>query len=120
MKLKNTTNGPKAVNTTDRGSVILQPGEEADLNVSDADAKALKATGLLDGEANAEAPSLATLQREIASGATPEAMTAEADADAADEADADADADEADADDTGDADEADADAPARARRGGRG
>lgn len=46
-KLTNKTRGPKSVNTT-TGPHILNPGESADLDVADAELKAMKETGFLD------------------------------------------------------------------------
>jgi len=65
VKLTNNSRGPKAIATTDRGTVVLQPGQSEDLNVAEADADAIKQFKLL--EAEGAAPSLADRQREIAS-----------------------------------------------------
>lgn len=84
-KYHNKGRGPRAIHTSDRGVVILQPGEAAELNVHDHDAKAIKASGLLDGDGT-DSPTLAQMQAELASGATPAALTAAApDADADDD-----------------------------------
>ena len=81
-KLTNETLGPKAIMTTDRGYVTLAAGETADLNVSDADLAAIREHKLLEKAASVTGPSIADLQREVAStlGATPaEAATGTAD-----------------------------------------
>lgn len=48
MELTNRTKGPKAIQTTDRGYVILQPGATEDLNVSEENLAAMDAAKLLD------------------------------------------------------------------------
>jgi hypothetical protein len=66
-KLTNNSLGPKFIPTTG-GPVILQPGQSADLDVPEDDLTAIKAVGLLDAPKPGQgAPSLADLQREIAS-----------------------------------------------------
>jgi hypothetical protein len=67
VKLTNNSLGPKAISTTDRGVVVLAKGESADLNVSDADAAAIEKHKLLEAPETGGVPSLADLQREIAS-----------------------------------------------------
>ena len=69
MKLTNNSGGPRAIHTTDRGTVVLQPGQSDDLEVDDANAKAIKQYGLLEPAERGR--SLAEIQREIASSATP-------------------------------------------------
>lgn len=84
MKLHNQSLGPKAITTTDRGVVVLQPGQSDNLNVSDDDAAAIKRHKLLDAPDGSQGRSIADLQREIAS-AVPAPLTptpAEPDADA--------------------------------------
>lgn len=67
MKLTNNSLGPKAITTTDRGVIVLQPGQSDDLNVGDDDMAAIKAANLLEAPEGGKVPSLADLQREIAS-----------------------------------------------------
>jgi len=67
VKLTNNSNGPKAITTEDRGVVILQAGEEADLNVSEANLAAYDKVNLLGAEDSPRGPSMADIHREIAS-----------------------------------------------------
>lgn len=81
MKLINNSLGPKAIMTTDRGTVVLAPGASEDLNVTDADAAAIKKFKLLERDGGGHASSLADLQREIASSGPVATGTADAKAD---------------------------------------
>jgi hypothetical protein len=67
VKLTNNSLGPKAITTTDRGVIVLQPGQTDDLNVADADAAAIERHKLLEAPEGSTTPSLADVQREIAS-----------------------------------------------------
>jgi hypothetical protein len=67
VKLTNNSAGPKAVTTVDRGVVILQKGEEADLDVSEENLAAYDKVGLLDASDAPNGPSMADIHREIAS-----------------------------------------------------
>lgn len=55
MKIKNLQNGPRGINT-DEGQVILNPGEERDLEVAADELKVAKATGwfAFNGRASAQ------------------------------------------------------------------
>jgi hypothetical protein len=88
-KLVNKSDGPKAI-PTDKGVVVLQPGDKGDYNVPEADLAAINAAGLLDASETGGPPSLAEMQKEIASGATPATLNAAPAADDAAAADADA------------------------------
>jgi hypothetical protein len=79
-KITNNSNGPRNIHTS-TGVVTLQVGETLgdDYEVSDADLKAMKAVGLLDpadaSSKQAGNNSIADIQREIASSATPAVLT---------------------------------------------
>lgn len=88
MKLTNKSLGPKAITTTDRGVVVLGVGESADLNVGDDDAAAIKRHQLLEAPEPNRTPSLADLQREIASNALGGGIAQSAELTAAEEAEA--------------------------------
>jgi hypothetical protein len=50
MKIKNVSPGPRGLNAKDGHIVVLQAGEEADVDLSDAEVKSAKAGGQFEFE----------------------------------------------------------------------